>query len=460
MKNEFSVGKIVEICKGKLFCGEKDVLCKNFVRDTREMKKGDTYIGLLGKNHDGSSFYQEAFDKGANAVILSEEYVNKYVIEKRDKPIILVQNPNESLKELAAYKRKTLRTQFVAITGSVGKTSTRDIIYSVLKERYETLKGEKNYNNAIGVPLTMLKIEKEDVAVIEMGMNHLGEIAELSNIVKPHIGVITNIGTAHIGNLGSRENILKAKLEILEGMDEDGFLIINNDNDLLHAYYQKEKSKREIITIGIHENSDFMAKNIILQEDSTKFTISHQGKDYEVEVPIPGTAFIYNALVGIAVGVTLNMDMNTIIDGIQKVAITQKRLEIIKKDKYTMINDSYNASEDSMKASLEVLKNRTEKRKIAVLGDMLELGEFSKKIHMEVGKKVVQEGIDLLVTVGEEARFIALSAKENGMKQNQVYSFHENKEVLYFLKKELKKGDAILFKASNRLNLSEIVEKL
>ena len=243
-------------------------------------------------------------------------------------------------------------------------------------------------------------------------------------------------------------------------MDFDWFLIINNDNDLLHEYYHQVKNKREIITIGIHEKSDFTAKDIVLKEDRTNFTLHYQDKDYEVEIPIPGTAFIYNALVGIAVGVTLNVEMDKIIAGIKNVAITQKRLEIIKKNNYTMINDSYNASEDSVQASLEVLKNRTEKRKIAVLGDMLELGEFSENIHNTIGKAVAEKKIDLLITVGEEARFIAAGAKEEGMKQNQIYSFHENEEVLYFLKKELRKGDVVLFKASNRLNLSEIVEKL
>jgi UDP-N-acetylmuramoyl-tripeptide--D-alanyl-D-alanine ligase len=413
----------------------------------------------VGENYDGNSFYKEAIKKGANCVILNESYFDKQKVEEKI-PVLLVKDTLECLNVLAQYKRKHVETYFIGVTGSVGKTSTRDMIYSVLSRKYSTLRNEKNYNNQIGVPLTMLKVQKEEMAVVEMGMNQLGEIERLSKIVRPQIGVITNIGTAHIGKLGSRENICKAKLEITTGMDKDGILILNQDDDLLHAYYEKNRNNRKMITIGIKEESDFGAKNIVLMEDSTTFTVTFYNQEYDVYVPIPGLAFVYNALVSIAVGTLLKMDMETILEGIKNASITKKRLEIVKRENYTIINDSYNASEDSMKASLQVLASRNEKRKIAVLGDMLELGEFSEKIHRTIGESVAMANIDLLITVGQDSKYIAVSAKENGMDKKKIYSFHENKEVIYFLKKELKDGDVLLFKASNRLNLSEIVEKL
>lgn len=455
----FSVGEIIDLCSGKLLCGSKNVVCTNFLKDTREMQKGDTYIGIVGENYDGNSFYKEAIKKGANCVILNESYLDKQKVEE-DIPVLLVKNTLECLNVLAQYKRKHVKTYFIGVTGSVGKTSTRDMIYSVLSRKYGTLRNEKNYNNQIGVPLTMLKVQKEEMAVVEMGMNQLGEIEKLSKIVRPQIGIITNIGTAHIGKLGSRENICKAKLEITTGMDKDGILILNQDDDLLHTYYEKNKNNRKIVTIGIKEESDFGAKNIVLMENSTTFTVTFYNQEYDVYVPIPGLAFVYNALVSIAVGTLLKMDIETILEGIKNASITKKRLEIVERENYTIINDSYNASEDSMKASLQVLANRNEKRKIAVLGDMLELGEFSEEIHRKIGELVAMVNIDLLITVGQDSKYIAVSAKENGMDRRNIYSFHENREVIYFLKKELKDGDVLLFKASNRLNLSQIVEKL
>lgn len=455
-----NVGKIIQLCNGKLLCGSEKTVCTHFVKDTRDMQKGDTYIGIMGEHYDGSSFYKEAISRGANCVILTESYANNKEIEKGDLPIIVVKDTFKCLQILAQYKREHVVTYFIGVTGSVGKTSTRDMIYSVLSTKFLTLKNEKNYNNQIGVPLTMLKINKEEMAIVEMGMNQFGEIESLSKLVRPNIGIITNIGTAHIGKLGSRENICKAKLEMVAGMDEDSVLILNNDDDLLHAYYEEHKEKCKIITIGIREESDFLAKNIVLMENSTTFTVVFYGKEYDVYVPIPGKAFVYNSLVSIATGVMVGMDIELILEGIKNASITKKRLEIIDKGNYTIINDSYNASEDSMKASLQVLSKRGEKRKIAVLGDMLELGEFSEKIHRAIGEIVVQEKIDLLVTVGAHAKYIALSAKENGMKKDCIYSFSNNREVIYFLKKELRKGDVFLLKASNRLNLSEIAEEL
>ncbi len=459
MQKALTIEEITKICDGELFCGDKSVVCNTFTKDTRAIKEGDTYIGIKGDNFDGNLFYKEAFSSGANAVILEKSSFLEEENYSYNKPIILVDNARVALKKLGEYKRNTSSAYFVGVTGSVGKTSTRDVIYSVLNAEYKTLKTEGNYNNNIGLPLTLLRLTDEKAAVIEMGMNALGEIDYLTKITKPHISVITNVGTAHIGELGSRENILKAKLEIRNGMDDEGILVINNDNDLLHEYYQK--NPKNIITVGIDNESDYQAKNIELLENESRFTIFYQGKEEEIICPAPGTAFVYNGLVAFAVGTLLKMPPEKIKQGIASFQMTKNRLEMFEiKENITIINDAYNASIDSMKSSLEILKNKIATRKIAVLGSMLELGDFSETLHREVGKYVCQNEADILITVGKDAKFIAAEALNKGMKEENVYSLESNEEAIKKLKEILRKEDIVLIKASNGMHFNKIVDSL
>lgn len=459
MEKDLTVKKIAEICEGELFCGQESQICKTFTKDTRTIKKGDTYIGIKGETFDGNLFYKEAFLKGAICAILEKDSFKTEADFIYDKPIILVKSSLKALKDLAEYKRNHSNALFVGVTGSVGKTSTKDMIYSVLKQEYKTLKTEGNYNNNIGLPLTLLRLNEEEAAVIEMGMNALNEIDYLSKITRPHIGVITNVGTAHIGKLGSRENILKAKLEILNGMDEEGKLIINNDNDLLHQYYLEEN--KNCITVGINEKSDFQAKEIKMFESSSEFIISYNNKEYAITCPVPGHAFIYNSLVAFAVGTLLNITPQKIQEGIKNFELTKNRIEILKiRNEITVINGVYNANVDSMKSSLEILKDMKNTRKIAVLGSMFELGNYSKKLHEEIGKSVVQNKIDVLITVGIDAKFIASKAKEEGMENKNIYVVENNIEAINLLKEILEKGDTILLKASSQMHFSEILENL
>ena len=269
------IKNILEATKGKLIKGKENAEIKEFCKDTRIIKKGDTYIGIKGENFDGNTLWQKAFEAGAETVIVEgidfskenlEQYLNKNIIEVKD--------TIQALADIATYKRIACKKDFqvVGVTGSVGKTSTKDIIANVVSQKYSTLKTQGNNNNNIGLPFTIFKLEEQEAAVIEMGMNHFGEISKLTKIAKPTISVITNIGTSHIGNLGSRENILKAKLEILEGMDKK-VLVINNDNDLLHKYYLEnlENADIEIHTYGIENDSDVTAENIILNENDSEF---------------------------------------------------------------------------------------------------------------------------------------------------------------------------------------------
>ena len=291
-----------------------------------------------------------------------------------------------------------------------------------------------------------------------MGMNHFGEITLLSNIAKPNICVITNIGTSHIGNLGSRENILKAKLEILEGTKEPT-VIINNDNDLLHKWQEENKDKINIKTYGINEKSNFNANNIILKENSSEFICKINQEEVKIRVPVGGEHFVLNALSAIAVGETLDIEKSKIIEGIEEFELTKKRMDITELGNgIKIINDAYNASAESMKASLKYLSEFKENRKIAVLGDMLELGEFTQQLHEQVGESVYRNNIDVLICGGEASKYIAKKAKELGMNEENIYYFVSNEDVLNKLKEITEKGDIILFKASNGMKFFDIAE--
>ena len=248
-----TVEDIVRESNGKLILGDKKFICRNFSKDTRIIEEGDIYIAIKGEKFDGNKFWKQALEKGAKAVIVQDIDFSKEDLTKyKNKIIIKTKDVLESLYEIAKYKRSLYDIPVVGVTGSVGKTSTKDVIASVLSKKYKTLKTEGNNNNNIGLPFTILKMQNEEAMVLEMGMNHFGEISLLTSIAKPTICIITNIGTSHIGNLGSRENILKAKLEILEGC-ENPVVIINNDNDLLHNWYEENKDKLNIKTYGIKE---------------------------------------------------------------------------------------------------------------------------------------------------------------------------------------------------------------
>ena len=454
LNHKIRLKEILNITNGKLIIGNEEKICENFCRDSREVKEEDVYLGIKGENLNGSIYFEEAFKNGAKGAILQDIEITKDQIEKyQDKFIIIVENTIKAMQQIAKYKRNLYNIPVVAITGSVGKTSTKDMVSSVISKQFNTLKTEGNYNNHIGVPLTIFRLKNEDAMVIEMGMNHLGEISTLSKIANPTVAVITNVGTAHIGNLGSRENILKAKLEILEGLDDKGYIVINNDNDLLHKWYLENKEKYNIITYGIENESKYMAENIIYNENGSRYTL--KGTNQKVEVPIGGNHFVQNSLCAIAVGSIFNIPIEKILKGIDDFELTKKRMDIITlENNITVINDCYNANYDSMKAALEYLGNIKEKRKIAILGDMLELGKYSEELHKNVGKEVLKNKIDILITVGMDAKYIAKAAQ--GIKQ--IIVCNSNKEAIEEINKIKQQNDCILLKASNGMNFGEILE--
>ena len=450
---------ILKVTNGEMLVGNEELTCENFSKDTRTIQKGDIYIGLKGENFDGNQFWKQALESGAEAVIVQDVKISPIEMEKySNKTIVRVEDTLKALYEIAKYKRSLYDIPVVAITGSVGKTSTKDIVASVVATKYKTLKTQGNNNNNIGLPLTILKLRDHEALVIEMGMNHFGEISLLTDIAKPTLAVITNIGTSHIGNLGSRENILKAKLEILEGMRIPK-VIVNNDNDLLHNWYNENNKKIEIHTFGIENDSEVMAEDIKMQEESSEFTAIEDSKKVKINVPVGGKHFVYNALCAIAVGKMLDISTEQIRQGIESFELTKKRMDIKKLENGAIIiNDAYNASYESMKVSLEFLAKHTGERKIAVLGDMFELGKYTEELHRKVGKEVAKNNIDILICAGENAKYIIEEAQKNS--KIKTYFMHNNEEIVEKLSQESKNGDVILVKASNGMKFFEICQKL
>lgn len=435
---------IIDICSGRLISGNDKLKCQNFTKDTRTLQKGDIYVGIKGETFNGNSFYKEAIKKGASACIIDDESVLDG--EYGDATIVLVDNCVKAIQQLAKHKRSLYNIPVIAVTGSVGKTSVKDIVYTVVNSEYKTLCTKGNMNNEIGVPLTILGLNDHQAMVIEMGMDHLGEIHMLANIAKPTIGIITNIGTAHIGNLGSRENILKAKMEITDGMI-NGTLIINNDNDLL-----KTVKYDNLITIGIDNKSDYMAKNIKDNIFSSNFYIDEE----YITLPIGSKAFVYNALFAYAVGKKLGISNDKIVKALEHFKLTPHRLELIEHNDYRIIDDTYNASLDSVNNSLDML-GKVAGRRVFIFGDILELGNYAEKIHKEIGKSVIKNKIDVLITVGKNAYYTYSVVYDNGI---ESYHYNNNEDMLKELDKIIDIGDTILVKGSHGMNLIEVVEHL
>lgn len=456
------VKDIVAVTQGKLLWGDENIVFKNVTKDSREVNAGDVYLGIKGERVNGSTFYKDAFAKGAIGAIVQEIEISKEDMEAfPDKFIIMVDDVVKALQEIAKLKRSLVDIPVIGITGSVGKTSTKDLVASVLAQKYKVLKTQGNYNNEIGLPLTVLSLKDEEMMVLEMGMSALGEISLLTDIAQPSTGVITVIGSSHIGELGSRENILKAKLEILEGLEPEGKLIFNNDNDLLHKWSQENTDVHVHVTYGIENTSNLMATNISVKENSTEYDVEVEGTTYHITVPIGGNHFVYNSLAAVAVGLEYGVPMEDIIKGIAEFALTKRRMEVSKNSKgATIINDSYNASYESVKAALEYIHSISANKRIAVLGDVLELGEFSKQMHEKMGEEVLNNQIDVLVTVGPEATHIAEKCKELGMNQENIYHFDTNEEAVKLLNNMMEKDDVVLVKASNGMHFDEIVEKI
>ncbi len=441
---QLTVGQLLEAVDGTLLYGTKEDTFRFVCTDSRQTMTTELFIPLVGEVHDGHQYLQNAIENGAKGFLTQTE-----AVPETAKFAILVEDTTQALGQLASYVCKHLNATVIGITGSVGKTTTRQFVASVVSQLGKTLATSGNFNNHIGLPLTILKAEgDEEYLVLEMGMNHPGEISYLSNIAKPHIGIITMIGTSHIEYLGSRENILKAKMELTDGMRDEGILLLNGDNDLLSTVCTDKK----VYYFG-ESNADY-PYSVISEEGSFQM----DGASYEL--PIAGIHNIQNASAAVLLGKLLGASSHQIQAGLsefQSVGLRQKTENL---GEIRVILDCYNASVDSDKAALRLLSQTKGNRKIAVLGPIGELGEFQSSILQKVGEAVYQNQIDQLVCVEEASQWIQEGAIKAGMNPKQIIFCPDREDFIAATHTLWTSGDVVLFKASRAYRFEELYEQL
>ena len=452
MKN-MTLENIAAACGGEIYymCEElAQETAKGIVIDSRQIEPGYIFVATKGERVDGHRFIPDVFAKGALAVICE-------VLPEEDMgPCILVKDSFMALKQAAAFYRQQLDIRVVGITGSVGKTSTKEFIAAVLAEKYKVHKTAGNYNNEVGLPLTIFGIQEDDqIAVLEMGINTFGEMHRLSEVAKPDICVMTNIGQCHLENLIDRDGILRAKSEIFDFMNPEGTVIVNGDDDKLatiHEVYGKAP-----VTFGMNKNNAIWADNIENRGLLGSRADIHMGDALvHANIPLPGEHMIYNAMAAAAVGLQFDMTKEEIAAGISHVEAVAGRSHLIEAGDKVIIDDCYNANPVSMKAAIDLLATAPG-RKVAILGDMFELGENEKAMHGEVGKYAAEKGIDLILCVGG----LSASMYEEAVK-NSGYAkhFEKREELEEVLGNLLQPGDTVLVKASHSMAFENIVKNI
>lgn len=446
--NSLSLSRIAEWCGGTL--SGRDAVIDNISIDSREIKENTLFVAIKGERFDAHDFVADVQKNGAAAVMCHKKVECSI-------PVIYVEDTSKAFLLLAKNYRKSIGgLKVIGLTGSVGKTTTKEMTYAVVSSKYRAIKTQGNLNNEIGMPKTLFTLDSStEAAVIEMGMSNFGEISRLSGACLPDMGIITNIGVSHIEYLGSRDGILKAKLEILEGMKKGSTLILNGDNDKLQTV---KRDDYNIVFFGIdNEYADVKAEEIEETNGCTEFTVRYSDGTQRVTIPTVGIHNVYDALAAFSVGLELSIEPQKIAEALSEYEPSGMRQRIKSVNGITVIEDCYNASPDSQRAALNVLSSVKSNRKIAVLGDMLELGKYSNEAHKEVGEYAAEKNIDLLFCYGNEAKIIAESAKNKGV---NVKHFTDKSALFTELLKELKSGDAVLFKASRGMKLEEVIEML
>ncbi|MBQ9989567.1 MAG: UDP-N-acetylmuramoyl-tripeptide--D-alanyl-D-alanine ligase [Lachnospiraceae bacterium] len=467
MKN-LTIETLTLASRGSLYIGDSSLLTEELgqkeaaavVLDSRLLVPQAVFIATRGERVDGHRFIPEVFEKGALAVICEE------LPEKLTGPCILVEDSLQALKDVASFYRSQLEVKVIGITGSVGKTSTKECIAGVLSARYRLWKTQGNFNNEVGLPLTILQIREEhELAVLEMGISQFGEMHRLSEMARPDICVITNIGQCHLESLGDRDGVLKAKSEILDFWNPDGLVCINGDDDKLITL--KERLGEKLVTFGRNPANDYHTR----RETSmgllgSRIHIGGRIEADEVVIPLPGEHMVLNALAAAAVADALELSVEEIRKGMQMVEAVKGRSHILSLKDWVVIDDCYNANPVSMKAALDLLQEASGRR-VAILGDMFELGEEEEKLHGEIGAYAAEGRVDLLFCVGKLSHAMYQSALNTCAEETeatktftkeQVY-YVENKEELHpLLEKTLSSGDTILLKASHGMHFEEIVE--
>lgn len=453
-----SLQEITHACHG-VYHGDAVFLSKevsNVAIDSRKVEKGGLFIALKGARVDGHSFIPQVMENGALCAVSEQE------LGAVSYPYIQVDSCEQALKDIAEHYRTSLDIKVVGISGSVGKTSTKEMIASVLRQKYHVLKTEGNFNNEIGLPLTVFNIREEhEIAVLEMGISGFGEMTRLAKVARPDICVLTNIGSAHLENLGSRDGILKAKTEMFTYMNAGGTIILNGDDDKLRSFTPGNGISP--VYFGLDNNCAFRAEHIVnrgLKGTTAEFVTP--ASRFCAHINIPGSHMVHNALAGIAVGYALGMTDEEIARGIEANVTIAGRNNLIETDRYTIIDDCYNANPASMKASLDVL-SFADTRTVAILGSMFELGETSEKMHYDVGVHAAEAGINVLICIGDLTCSTARGAEETTEKKGlstKVFYFDTKADFFREADNLLKEKDTILVKASHGMEFPKIVKYL
>ncbi len=433
-------------CGGKIDPKYKDITFFGANNDTRKLLPGELFVALKGAR-DGHEFVPTALEKGAAAVLCTHC--------DGDYPAIVVEDTRIALGDIARGERKRIGMKVVGITGSVGKSTTKEMVATVLGSTYRVGKSPANHNNDIGMPMAVLALpEDTEIAVLEMGMNHFGEIAYLSAIACPDVAVIVNIGTMHIEHLGSMEGILQAKLEILEGMQPGGKVVLNGDDSLL---WNQHKVLKNVIYFGEQNDQCAVQALEVLEADGQiRFTAKAEQDRFSVVLPLEGHHYVADAMAAVAVGLQMGVTPDAIVKSLRNFQNMEGRQEITREGEYTIIKDCYNAGPESMAAALTVLGNRTGRR-VAVLGEMLELGDCTPAEHYKLGR-IAAEKADVVLAYGPNSERVLKGAITGGMSHNRVRAFEEQGKLVEALKQIAKPGDTFLFKGSRGMRMENVLE--
>ncbi|MBM6693162.1 UDP-N-acetylmuramoyl-tripeptide--D-alanyl-D-alanine ligase [Pseudoflavonifractor capillosus] len=454
-----TLAQLLQAVGGTLISGEADLnqTVTEVCTDSRSVPQGCLFLPLEGERFDGHSFINSALEQGAVGCITARER-ESYLPGKF---YIKVRSTQRALRDLARYYKEMFHIPFVAVTGSVGKTTTKDMVAAVLGAKYKVLKTEGNFNNDIGLPLTLLRLDHtHQICVLEMGMDHAGEIDYLSELVEPDVALITNVGDSHIENLGSRQAIFAAKCEIFNHLKADGTAILNGDDPMLSTL--KGKLPQTTYMVGSGEGLDYTAFDI---DSDGASHISCQVKTphskFQADIPALGTHMIYPTLMATAVGELFGMEADEITRGIRAFLPTKMRMNVVNcPGDVVILNDAYNANPQSMRAAAAVLGDAKDRRRVAVVGDMKELGANSAMFHQAVGGYFAQAGVERLIAIGDLAKHMAQGAVQAGMSQEQVSYFHDLEEAKEALSREIRAGVTILVKASRSMAFEKIVDYL
>lgn len=448
--DKLSLSEILKVTGAETdFTGE--IFFTGVTTDSRKIVEGSLFVALKGETFNGEDFANDALKKGAAAVLVSKTAQNISGVALK------VDDTLTAYQQIAASWRARFKIPVVAITGSSGKTTTKDLTAAVLSSLGKVCKTTANFNNEIGVPMTLLELnETHKAAVVEIGMRGLHQIETLARYVRPTIGTVINVNETHIEILGSVENIARAKSELVEAIPSGGTVILNADNPYTLDMKKYAAPGVKILTCALDNPADLTAENITIDSSSTEFTLNYGGESYNFEIPIIGRHNVSNALAAIAAGLTVGLTIDEIKRGISTLATTKMRFEVIRRDGVTIVNDAYNASPASMRAAIRTVEEIYDSRRIAVLADMLELGDISQKAHREIGAELAAHNFDTLIVIGELGKFIADGARDAGLKNVYVEENHEAaaKKVL----EVMQEGDVILFKASHGMHLEKIIE--